>query len=68
MREKAVTRLLTEREAALLLAMSPKTLEAWRREGWANRPPCYRVGGVIRYSLEDLRKWLDANRMPRRIA
>lgn len=68
MREKTVTRLLTECEAALLLAMSPQTLRSWRQEGWVNRPPCYRVGGAIRYSLEDLRKWLEANRLPRRIA
>jgi predicted DNA-binding transcriptional regulator AlpA len=51
--------LLTEVQAAELTQMSVRTLQAWRsrRAG----PPFVQVGRAVRYRLQDLRVWIDAN-------
>lgn len=47
--------MMTEKEAAIYLAVKPKTLRQWR---WAGRGPRFhryhRMGGAIRYDLRDL--------------
>ncbi len=49
-------KLLTQAEAAELLAVQPASLEKWR---WAGEGPRYhKVGRLVRYSLEDLERWL----------
>jgi predicted site-specific integrase-resolvase len=51
--------MMTEREAAIFLAVAPSTLRKWRCYG--KGPPYYRFernGGTIRYSREDLEAWL----------
>ena len=58
-------RLLTTREAASLLAVSPDTLRWWRN--WTHTgPPFFRFEGRrgrVRYSRPDLERWLDARRV-----
>jgi len=52
--------MMTEREAAIYLAVTPKTLRQWRCYG--KGPPFYRYeksGGAIRYSRDDLVVWLE---------
>ena len=46
--------------AAAFLGLQPATLEIWRtrREG----PPFIKVGKVVRYSMADLRQWMEARR------
>ena len=46
--------------AAAFLGLQPATLEIWRtrREG----PPFIKVGKVVRYSMADLREYLEARR------
>ena len=56
--------LLTTRDAAERLGLSPKTLERFRSEGGG---PAYLKAGPgkrarVRYRLADLEAWLDANR------
>lgn len=51
--------LLTERGAAALLAISVRTLQAWRSKGTG--PAYVRVGRVIRYRRGDLLKWIEKN-------
>lgn len=49
--------MMTEREAADLLAVSVFTLRSWRSQ---RRGPVYRrVGGAIRYDFADLMAFLD---------
>jgi excisionase family DNA binding protein len=52
-------RLLTEREAANLLSISSRTLQAWRSNGGG--PTFVRVGRVIRYRRSDLIAWIEKN-------
>jgi len=46
--------------AAAFLGLQPATLEIWRtrREG----PAFIKVGKVVRYSMADLREWMEARR------
>lgn len=46
--------------AAAFLGVKPGTLEIWRtkREG----PPFLKIGKVVRYSVADLREYLEARR------
>jgi hypothetical protein len=53
-------RLFTEREAADFLNVSAKTLQRWR---WAGHPPAFhKIGATVRYSLVDLRAFIEAGR------
>ena len=51
---------LTTREAATWLGLTPNTLEKWRVQGGG---PAYRKHGrYVRYHLEDLVAWSEANK------
>jgi excisionase family DNA binding protein len=51
---------LTTREAATWLRLTPNTLEKWRVQGGG---PAYRKHGrYVRYHLEDLVAWSEANK------
>lgn len=55
-------RLLTRREAALHLGVSPKTLANWKALG--KGPDCFAYGdGWLRYSTADLAAWLEDHRV-----
>ena len=53
-------KLLNEREVAEYLNVASGTLRQWRhvRRG----PPFHSIGGVVRYSLEDVNNWLRERR------
>ena len=48
--------LITRREAADYLRISPRTLEKWAVTG--EGPPFYKIGSRTIYSAEDLEAWL----------
>lgn len=50
--------LLTETEAAELLSLSVRTLQAWRYSG--SGPRYCRLGRPIRYRRADLLAWIEA--------
>ncbi|MEO0464939.1 MAG: helix-turn-helix domain-containing protein [Pseudomonadota bacterium] len=54
-------RLISTDEAAALLGLSPRTLEAlrFRREG----PPYVKLGRAVRYDLGELEDWIASNRV-----
>ena len=53
--------LLTERQAAEFLAVSPRTLQAWRVKGGG--PSFLKIGASVRYAPADLSAWIaDQNR------
>lgn len=47
-------------QAAERCSLSPRTLEKLRVVGGG--PPFIRLGGAVRYQLEDLDSWIAANR------
>ena len=49
--------LLTGREAATALSVSERTL--WSLTSPRGPIPCLRLGRSVRYSLADLRAWID---------
>jgi helix-turn-helix protein len=51
--------LLTEVQAADLLRLSVRTLQAWRTRAFG--PAFVRAGRAIRYRRRDLFVWMDAN-------
>jgi excisionase family DNA binding protein len=51
--------LLTEVQAAKLLNLSTRTLQAWRIRGVG--PPFVQAGRAVRYRRRDLLAWIDAN-------
>jgi hypothetical protein len=53
--------LLKEDDAARLLSLSVRTLQAWRIR--LAGPPFVRVGRAVRYRRRDLIAWIDANTM-----
>lgn len=50
--------LLTNSEAAAFVRLSPRTLEKFRVLGGG--PRYKKLGARVRYSVEDLRAWLDS--------
>lgn len=50
--------LLTEGEAARLLALSIRTLQAWRTTG--RGPAFVRAGRAVRYTRRGLAEWVEA--------
>lgn len=54
--------LLTEVQAADLLSLSVRTLQAWRTKMFG--PAFVRAGRAIRYRRRDLLAWMDANTVP----
>lgn len=51
--------LLHERDAADLLKLSMRTLQAWRCRGFG--PRFVKVGRAIRYRQSDIIAWIEAN-------
>ena len=52
------SRLLTTEQAASVLALSPRALEAWRLQG---RGPRYvKLSRAVRYRPEDLASWIES--------
>lgn len=51
--------LLTEVQAADLLNLSTRTLQAWRVKGGG--PLFVRLGRAVRYRRADVNAWLEAN-------
>lgn len=51
--------LLKEEDAAHLLSLSVRTLQAWRVR--MTGPPFVQVGRAVRYRRRDLIAWIDAN-------
>ena len=49
--------LLTEDDAAAVLALSPSTLKKWRRT--RRGPRYYRLGSAVRYKREDLEAFVS---------
>ncbi len=58
--------LLTEVQAADLLSLSVRTLQAWRTRAFG--PAYVRAGRAIRYRRRDLFAWMDANTVSSREA
>ncbi|MHC2067571.1 helix-turn-helix domain-containing protein [Bremerella sp. T1] len=54
------TRLLTRQEAADLLGIRPQTLAKWATTK-SHSLPIVRIGGAVRYRLEDLEKFIADN-------
>lgn len=51
--------LLTEREAAAVLRLTPRALQAWRLQG--RGPQFVRISArAVRYRPEDVEGWIDA--------
>lgn len=61
----AIPRLLTVVEAAEYLGISRNGLYIQVRAG---KVPHYRVGGSIRFDLDDLKAWLKSNRRGPKVA
>lgn len=52
-----VPKLLTQNQVAEALGVSQRTLEGWRYRGGG--PEFIRAGSRVRYSVEDLRAWIE---------
>ncbi len=52
--------LLNEKQAARLLSISFRTLQAWRRIG--SGPSFIKLGRAVRYRQQDLVEWTDGHR------
>jgi len=52
-------RLLTVQDAAQMLAVSVSTLYGWV---WQRKIPFVKMGRALRFSLDDLEKFIEANR------
>ncbi len=50
--------MLTQGQLAEWLCITPRTLEIWRLKG--SGPSFRRVGKGVRYSVEEVQAWLDA--------
>jgi predicted site-specific integrase-resolvase len=50
--------LLTESEAARILAVKPATLRRWRWSG--DGPPFRRTGACVRYHPDDIKEFIEA--------
>jgi hypothetical protein len=53
--------LITTKDAALLLAVSPRTLEAWRLRGGGPRYVCLTNGRTVRYRKSDIDAFIVAH-------
>ena len=61
MSETNFNRLLTRREAAEFLGVSPHFMAvlAWRKKS----PPYFKLNHDVRYDLNELKAWLETKRM-----
>lgn len=59
----AIDRMLNETRAAEMLGLSPITLRTWRarKPPPTNAPRFVKVGRCVRYSENELRRWLERN-------
>lgn len=50
-------KLMTRKELAEMLGLSPATLARWK---WAGEdgPPCIKIGRTVRYRHDDVMQWL----------
>jgi excisionase family DNA binding protein len=53
--------ILTEKQAAKYLGLSPRTLQERRRQGM--KPPYFKIGRSVRYKLKDLKDFLAQHRV-----
>jgi hypothetical protein len=53
--------LMTEKQFADFLSVSPRTLANWRADENKNSPPYFMLGGSIRYSLQKYQEWKEAS-------
>lgn len=53
--------LITEAEAAALLAIAPATLKAWRSTNRTAKPVHCRIGGAVRYRRSDIDAFIAAS-------
>lgn len=51
--------LVDSREAARMLSISARTLWTFTAKG---EIPCVRIGKAVRYSVDDLRAWIERSR------
>ena len=56
--QKKENNLLTEKEAAVFLGLTPSALQVWRSTGRYSLP-FIKVGFLVRYRESDLCQWLD---------
>lgn len=59
-REMSIETLLTRREAAEFLGVSPSTLARWAMEGTG---PAYFKTGSVRYRVRDLEAFIESRRV-----
>jgi excisionase family DNA binding protein len=50
-------KLLTVKETAEILSMSPKTLYQWAELG---QIPCIKLNGAVRFDEEDIQHWITS--------
>lgn len=56
------SRFVTEREISKLTSFSLSTLRNWRNTG--EGPPYYKIQGfAVRYNVEDVLRWVNAQRV-----
>ena len=51
---------ISAKEAAALCKVSLRTFRHWRTKSYG--PPCFRVGGRLRYRPSEVMRWLGAQR------
>ena len=59
--------LVAPTRAAQILKTTPETLAVWRCTGRYNLP-YYKIGRSVRYSLSDLKNWLESNKIAVEVA
>jgi hypothetical protein len=60
MQKRRAAEFLTTLDAGKYLGRSIRTLATWRQNGYG--PAFHRIGGAVRYSLEDLDEFLNSSR------
>jgi excisionase family DNA binding protein len=59
--------MLSTRRLAQILDCSPKTVQDWlykdRQRPAPDPLPYYRVGGLVRFKLSEVRKWIERRRV-----
>lgn len=54
------TALLNTQQVAEWLGINKHTLLVWRVEGKPS-PPAIKIGGELRFKIEDVQAWIDSN-------
>lgn len=50
---------ISEKDTSLMLGVSVATLKSWRHKKVG--PNFYKIGGLVRYTDEDIKKWINEN-------